>query len=213
MAAPTVNVDICNMAMDHLGSSANITNIDTPETEEEKRCSRWYDATRRALLRKHPWPFAKIEAQLSRDATYTSISYADAYNLPNNYLRLVLIGDDSVNDYKREYDIQGRQILMDNSGATSINVTYIKDEDNVAKFDSLFVDLFAVEMAWRMAYKFTLKPSLKKLLESDLITLRLEAKAVSSQERPPKRISRSKLRAARRSLTSNVAGKYTVFES
>lgn len=213
MAAPTTKVHICNLAMDHLGQSANVTNIDTPETEEEIKCARWYDTTRRALLRAHPWTFARARAQLSLNSNAPVFGYADAYNLPNDYIRLNFIGADDVMDYKQAYALEGKQLLLNNSGGASINIGYTKDETNVVKFDALFIDLLSVEMAWRMAYAFTLKPSVKKQLKETLQDLRLEAKAVNSQERPPIRIERSKFIAARRRLTSNVAGKNTVFDA
>ncbi len=212
MAAPTTKVDICNMTMDHLGSTANISNIDSPQSEEEIRCSRWYDSSRRALLRAHPWTFARARKQLSLNATSPTFGYANAYNLPNDYIRLNFIGDDSIYDYKKNYAIENRQILMNNSDATSLNIGYTKDEESVTKFDSLFVELLSLEIAWNLGYKFTLKPSVRKQLKEDLRDKRLEAKAVNSQERPPIRIENSRFKAARRDLLSNVAGKNTVFD-
>lgn len=210
--APTSKVDVCNLAMDHIGGGL-ITNIDTPSTEAEIKCARWYDATRRALLRSFPWTFARARFQASRDTTDPVHGWADAYNLPNDYIRLNFIGDDSVKDFKRKYALEGRQILMDNSAATSINIGYTRDEEDVTKFDSLFVDLLAVEIAWRPAFAFTLKPSIKKELREERAELRIEAKAVNSQERPPIKIQRSKFVAARQRLLSNVAGKETIFPS
>lgn len=211
-SAPTSKVDICNLTMDHLGGGI-IVNIDTPETEQEIKCARWYDATRRALLRAHPWVFARARFQASRDVTTPLFGYADAYNLPNKLLRLNFIGDDALRDFKRGYAFEGRQLLLNNSGAASINIGFTDDVEDVTKFDPLFVDLFAVEIAWRPAFAFTLKPSLKKELRLTREELRVEAKAVNSQERPPIRIERSKFRAARQMLTSNTAGKNTVFRS
>jgi hypothetical protein len=208
----TSKVAVCNLTMDHIGGGT-IVSIDSPNTEQEIKCARWYDVTRRALLRAHPWAFARARDVASRDATTPAHGWADAYNLPNDLLRLNFIGDDSVLDMKQDYALEGRQILMDNSGATSINIGYTKDEVIVTKFDSLFVDLLAVEIAWRVSFAFNLKPSLKNELRLTRDELRIEAKAVNSQERPPIRIQNSKFVDARRSLTSNVAGKNTVFSS
>ena len=205
-------VDICNLSMDHIGGGI-IVNIDTPSTTQEVKCARWYDVTRRALLRAHPWAFAKARDTITRDTTTPSHSWADAYNLPNSLVRLNFIGDDSTLNFKGRYTLEGRQLLLDNSGATSINIGYTKDETDVTKFDSLFVDLLAVEIAWRVSFAFNLKPSLKKELREAREELRIEAKAVNSQERPPIRIQRSKFKEARQNLTSNVAGTETIFDS
>lgn len=207
----TSKVDICNLAMDHIGGGI-ITDIDTPSTEAEIKCARWYDVTRRALLRATPWTFAKARAVISRNSTDPVHGWADAYNLPTGLIRLHFIGDDSIMDLKGKYSLEGRQLLLDNNGGASLDIGYTDDIQDVTKFDSLFVDLLAVELAWRPAFSFTIKPSVKKMLLEIRQELRVEAKAVNSQEDPPTRIQRSRFRQARRHLTSNVAGKDTIFE-
>jgi len=208
----TSKVDICNLAMDHLGGGV-IVNIDTPSTEQEIKCARWYDVTRRALLRSHPWTFARKRATINRDTTDPEHGWADAYNLPSDLIRLNFIGDDSVMDYKTTYALEGKQLLKDNSGAASIDIGYTYDAVDVTTFDALFVDLLAVEISWRVSFAFSLKPSLKKELRMSRDELRIEAKAVNSQERPPVRIENSKLRQARQRMLSNVAGTDTIFDS
>ncbi len=215
MPAPTSETDICNLMMDLLGQAANISSIETSGnlTEPEKRCARWYDKTRRSLLRAFPWTFARARFQASRDATTPSFGWADAYNLPNDLIRLNFIGDDTILDLKGKYALEGKQILLNNSGAASINMGYTKDENVVTKFDSLFIGLLAVEGAINMSYKFTLKPSIKRDLLQEKKELRIEAKSVNSQERPPRRIERSKFVAARRNLTFNLASPNHDFET
>ena len=212
MSAPISKVDVCNLAMDHIAGGI-IVNIDNPKSEQEIKCARWYDQVRRALLRVHPFVFARARFQASRDSTTPVFGYADAYNLANDHLRLNFIGDDSVLDFKRRYAFEGRQLLLDNSGADSINLGYTKDEESVTKFDPLFIDLMAIELALKLSFAFTLKPSLKRDLRDERTMIWVEARAVNSQERPPVRVERSKFKSARLSLTSNVAGKNTVFRS
>lgn len=214
MAASNSPVDICKLALDLLKQTSIITNVtDNPTTEEEITCARWYDDTRRALLRKHYWLFARTRVAISRDSTTPPFGYSDAYNLPNDYLRLHFIGDDSINDYETSYEIEGGQILLNNSGATSLNIGYVRDIITVSNFDSLFVILLAAELASNMAYKFTAKNTVIERLETLLEVKRAEAKAVNGQDRPPKRVQRSIFRNARKKLTSIGAGKYTIFEN
>ncbi len=212
MAAPSSPIEICRLAMDLLKQTAILSSIDNPTTEEEIVCARWYDATRRALLRKHFWVFARTRATISRDATAPPFGYADAYNLPPTYLRLHFIGDDSTNRYTRDYEIEKRQILLNNSGASSLNFGYIEDVTVVSRFDALFVILLAAELASNMAYKFTAKNTVIERLETLLEIKRAEAKAVNGQDRPPKRVQSSKFINARRKLTTMGAGKYTYFD-
>ncbi len=122
MSAPNSSVDICRLALDLLKQTAVVSNIVNPTTTEEKVCARWYDATRRALLRKHFWVFARSRAAISRDSETPPFGYADAYKLPNDFLRLHFIGDDTLNNYVKDYEIEGRQILLNYSNATSLNI-------------------------------------------------------------------------------------------
>lgn len=213
MSAPTSDTNICNLAMDLLAQTANISNIETPETFSEKICARWYHQTRRSLLRAFPWTFARARFQASRAPVAPAFGWADAYNLPNGLVRLNFIGDDAILDLKGKYAFEGSQILLNNSGAASINIGYTDDVSTVTKMDALFVGLFAVELALNMVYKFTIKPSREAKLEERAEKLRIEAKAINSQERPPRRIEHSKFVAARRNLTSNVASPNHDFES
>ncbi len=213
MAAPNSPVDVCRLALDLLKQNSIITSITNPTTTDEVICARWYDATRRALLRKHFWVFARTRKSISRDAAAPPFGYADAYNFPPEYLRLQFIGDDTLNNYKRRYEINGRQLLLNNGGATSQNIGYIQDITNVSAFDALFVILLAAELATSMAYAFTGKDTVIKRVALLLEELRAEAKSVNGQDRPPKRIESSKFRNARKNLYSNSAGLYTIFDS
>lgn len=211
MAAPNSKVKICNLAMDHLKQTSVIVNIDTPSTDEEKVCSRWYDAIRRKLLRSHPWVFARARVALNRNATAPIFAYADAYDLSNDFLNLRFIGDDSILDIKRKYEIEGRQILIDNGGSATLNIGYTKDEVNVSKFDAIFVTVLALALAQKIAYRFTLKLSVVNSVKNDLKEELIEAKAVNGQDRPPVRYQKSKFISARRGLSSNVASAFTRF--
>lgn len=213
MAAPTSAVDICNLALDQL-KQETVTDIESPTTDTEVICARHYDKTRRALLRLHPWSFAKSRKALTRDATDPTFGYADAYNLPGNYLRLLFIGDDSIGNYihlTKIYEIENGQILIGNSGSSTLNIGYMKDETQVTKFDALFITLFELQLAKNMAYAFTLKNSLVNRLVENLNDAKNEAKAINGQERPIRRVERSKFLRARQHLFTNVAGPNTIF--
>ncbi len=213
MAAVASSEDICNLALDHLKQGL-VTSITAPTTNTEKVCARWYDTTRRALLRKHTWNFAKSRKSISRNVTAPTFGWADAYDLPDDYLRFLFFGDDSIANrinLSKLYEIEGQQILLNNNNGSSLDLGYIKDETVVTTFDALFVDLFAVELAGRMAFRFTLKNTVKKQIKEDLTDLRIEARAINGQERPPQRVQRSRFSSARRDLLSDVASKFTVF--
>ena len=210
MSAPVSAVHICNLALDHIKQDA-ISSIDPPSTKTETVCARWYDPTRRAVLRKHPWNFAIMRTTLPRNSTDPDFGYSAAYDLPNNFVRLLTIGDDSVDDNRLKYQIENGQLLYNSDDTTALKVRYIYDHTNVAKFDALFIDILAVELAMRMAYKFTGGENSITRLAALLKAIAPEGYAVDGQERPPQRIERSRFLQARRGNRSSSAGKNTVF--
>lgn len=58
------SVEICNMALDAIGTTATISTLDE-QSAEAAACSRHYDQTRKELLRLHNWPFARANIALS----------------------------------------------------------------------------------------------------------------------------------------------------
>jgi len=194
-------VEICNMALDLL-KVPPITNIRDPKTQSESVCSRWYDTTRRHVLRAHPWNFAKARTTLSRNATAPEFGYADKYALPNDFIRLRFIGDDVDSLLAEDYQIEQGFIYLDNSGASTLNIGYIKDQLVVAKFDELFKNYLAQQLAYNMAYAFSGKETLRQGVKTMLDETRMEARAVNGQDNPPRRITRSRFMGARRMYTS-----------
>ncbi len=138
--------------------------------------------------------------------------YKDAYTLPTDFLRLQFIGDDSINDYRNDYEINDDMIVMNNGNAASLDIGYVANITDVTKFDPVFLLLFAHELANNMAYKWTLKNTVIKRLEEQLHRLRAEARSICGQDVPPKRVQTSKFLNKRRGVSSGGAGKYTVFE-
>lgn len=205
MAAPPPGseVDICNLALARIGQTKRIAAIEGDDlTHPADIMALHYPMTRRRLLRgPRVFNFAKTYASMSRDNTVTpAFGFAYAYKLPNDFLRLLGIGDITEDDDLdfTEFDVVGQHIYTDEGDGTSLDLYYIKDETLVGKWDAIFVNLMRLELAKDVAYAFTLKPSLVTQLDDELKDVRLEAGAVAGQEKPPRRITRSKYLADRR---------------
>jgi len=207
MAIPTSKTAICNLALDYLSQEEIVTNIDTPSTQTEVVCSRWYDVTRREVLRGSVWNFAKTRTTLSLNSSSPAFGYDDAYNLPNDFLRLLLVtnGDDLTCDRSiiEDYEIEGKQILINNGGANSLFIIYIKDETNVSKYDALFVKALALSLALNIAYKFTLKDRVVNRVKALLTETLQKARSIDGQERPPRIIDNTYLSNVRRNMSSS----------
>ena len=215
MAAPTSAVAICNLSLDLLKQQP-VADIEAGTQKAEVICGRWYDQTRREVLRKHPWNFAIKRDSLTKDATAPAFGWEQAYNLPNDFLRLVTIGDDSIGNIQDRYELESGQILasdLDSTTANTINIRYIFDVVAVTAFDSLFIKMLVVQLAINMGPKFSISSAIIKALKDELREIGPWATAVDGQERTPKRVERSRLLSARRGrgARGNVAGPFTVF--
>lgn len=213
MSAPATPVDVCNLALDRLGQ-APIASILAPASPSEDVCARQYDQTRRECLREFIPNFARKSALLTTVTDPpTDFDFSNAYLLPNDFVRLLKIGDRvlfggavpalfyTLADNLLYCDGATTQSVLDNEGnpVTGLPIRYVYDAITVPKFDSLFLKVLKLQLASNCAYKFTLKSGLKKDLDEELKNARNQAAAVSGQEQPPLRVQRSRIRDVRRS--------------
>ena len=192
MALPTSKVGICNIALDLLKEKP-IANIDSPTTDVESLCARWYDLSRTALIQSRNWNFATKSEAISRGGTPTVSIYADYYAFPNDYLKLTAIISPRIPLTRKDYRIEDGKILLDNGGGSTFNVWCMFDNDTVANFPPLFTMLLAARLALALTYKITAKPSVIKQVNEFILVLEREALAFNGQERPPRRYERSRI--------------------
>lgn len=195
MAAPaiTTEVQICNLALSQLGQSP-IASIETPTTTAETVCSLHFAQTRKEVLRSHVFNFSKKLSTLTVDATKTpAFGFTYAYALPNDFVRLLALGDISLDDDidHKEYEISDGYIFTDYEDGGTLNITYVYNCTTVTKYDALFTKLLYLQLASDVAYAFTAKPSMIRQLEDRLQQAEIKAAAVAGQEKKPRRIERS----------------------
>ena len=204
--AVTTSVDICNLALSFLKIPAitSITSLVAPQKEVKEVCAQWYDPSRLESLRAHPWNFAKDRAQLVLDATAPTFGYASRYPLPTGFCRLRFIGEDNYGLIGEEYDLEGGYILTDITTAT-LDIGYIKDVTDVTEFDPLFVNYFALIMAKNICFGVTGKSVLRRDIREMILEIGNQARAVNGQDKPPIRVTRSRVLGARRTYSGGSA--------
>lgn len=209
MSKPVSSVDICNLALDLLNEKT-VENIVAPTSTVEILCSRWYDVVRCKLLESASWVFAQTSEAISRGGTPTIDRYSDYYVFPNNYLKLTAIKDWDYPLQKWDYRIEGGNILMNNSEASSLDVYFIQDFEDVSTFPGYFSALLAAELALAVAMKLTTKPSKLTFLSEYITDLRRVAFGANGQTQPPRRYEQSKIIQAglRPASSKQVAGPY-----
>lgn len=213
----TSSTDICNLALDLL-SVGNVQNVEEPTTPTEEILNRWYDQSRRKLLREHPWKFATKRIILAADSEKPAFGYSSQFTLPSDFVRLMSLSTDLSSDYEtfmdtEYYRVENQKILMSDyfEDATTARLIYVADIKNVSNFDPMFVDLLSYEIALSVAYKLSESNTNIKRLDSLQKRRSSIARAITGQESPPKRIQRSRALSARRTAGSTTRADRTIF--
>ncbi len=195
--------DVCNLALDLL-DAGTVQDIDNPTNATEELLARWYDHARRLCLRQHPWNFAAKRASLAASSIIPDFGYTIAYPVPADFIRVLSIND---NDYfynnfpTDHYGFEDNSILVGDgiySSGDVLRLLYVSDFTNVARMDPMFIDLLAHEIALLIAYKATSQNSNVERVSSLADKRKGIAIAIDGQERPPKRIQRSRILTSRR---------------
>lgn len=165
-------VDICNLALAHLGDAATVSSIDPPEgSAQAEHCARFYPIARDALLEMHTWGFATKRVQLAPVVNVWP-EWDYAYAVPNNAVNLIsVIPPDATDDYTQSVpssaggdfvpkpftseilDDGTQVILTDLANAVLRYTTIIEDP-------TTFSPLFVVTLSWHLA-SFLAGPILK----------------------------------------------------
>lgn len=169
-------VDICNLALSHLGQGS-IASI-SEDTEPARLCNRHYTMARDAVLRNHPWNFASARAQLAALAQAPAFEFANAFQLPADCLRALWL----YNAEGYAWKVEGRTLLCD---LTTVKLQYIKQVTDTAEFDALFVLALSHYIAMQIALPLT-EDAVKRKAEADAYKLALQdAREVDAQEGIP----------------------------
>ena len=97
-------VDICNLALGHLGDNATVASINPPEgSAQAEHCKRFYPIARDSLLEMHNWNFAMRRIALTQvEQNWTEWQYA--YTLPSDCLNPIsVLPPDAYDDYATRF--------------------------------------------------------------------------------------------------------------
>lgn len=136
-------VEICNLALSHLGDSATVASIDPPEgSAQAEHCQKWYPIARNALLEMHDWSFATTRSLLA-ELVNDWPQWQHAYARPSDCLKIRTVLPPSGCDtdgqaYITEADADGRQIILSDQGGAIVRYTRLITD--TSKFSPLFTD-------------------------------------------------------------------------
>lgn len=86
----------------------------------------------------------------------------------------------------------------------SLNIGYVFDEDDTDEFDPLFTKALALQLAVNLSYGVAGKTTLRTDVRSMLAEALQEARAINGQDKPPVRVTNSRVIGARRRYSSGV---------
>ena len=150
-------VDICNLALSHLGDKATVASIEPPEgSPQASHCSRFYPVARDFMLEAYDWGFNTARAVLADQsvATPPASPWAYTYALPANCLRLLAV-------LPPDADSEDLQQAFVRETAGGADIIYCNQQNAVARytwrvldptrFSPLFVDAVARLLASYLA--------------------------------------------------------------
>lgn len=200
-SAPTSKNSICDMALSHMGNYGSVNDIDNPKESKETTFALWYDVTLQAALRLLIPNFATTRRVVSKKATSPEFGYAYAYEYPSDCLKVLGFGEidkKQFTDYNIEQGSDGAvELQTDELFEDGLELRFIINETDVAKFTADFKILFSIMLAINTCMPITQKKSIKDGLEATLPLKMSELSGVNAQENPPIRVSRSKFKEAR----------------
>lgn len=185
------DVEIANRAITKLGA-ARINSFDD-NTTESRAIKSMYDIARRALLRRALWNFAKKRTTLAAvaiPAANADWTFANQFTLPPDFLRLIQVNDYSepigFNMGRTEddapYQIEGNRIFS--NYPAPLKIRYIADITDPTKFDSVFIEAFASQLAFECCETITQSNTKKAAIAQETKMWIVEAMRTNQVENP-----------------------------
>ena len=165
-------VDICNLALAHLGDDATIASINPPEgSAQAEKAARFYPIARNSLLEMHTWNFAAKRGNLAL-TTNVLDQWDYAYVAPADMMTPVaVISPTAQNDYATRMSAGDTPGGITSNYAPTIvagqytpqqfaiegDLIYTNQENAMLRYQafitdpSLFSPLFVITLSWHLA--------------------------------------------------------------
>jgi hypothetical protein len=184
---------ICNAALSKLGAEPILALTDN--NNRGRTMNARYAGVRDAELRRHRWKFSITRDSLAALASTPDSDFGHAFQLPNDFLRLIEGGDiqsfADLSDFRTGesalYSIEGRTILT--SLAAPLRIRYIAQVADTALFDSCFVEALASRLAYECCKKITGNENEKESCWADYKNALTEAKRANALEGAPQQLA------------------------
>lgn len=172
------DVNICNLALAHLGDNAGVTNISPPDgSQQADWCAQFYPIARDQLLSMHAWSFAtkRIALALKAAGTEQPDTWTYCYAVPNLAINVISVlppqgttsgavftsfppdqitgteplGDGNTQDFVQETLQDGTKVIFTN--VQYAIARYVVSVTDTTKYSGLFVPALARLLASYLA--------------------------------------------------------------
>jgi hypothetical protein len=171
----TSKTDICNRALIKLGK-ATIRDIDTDESPQGTLCKAVYVSMLDEVLRQAEWNFAVNRQALNKDASGLPLyEWAYRFILPTVPPVIKIISVENNVPFK----IEGNYLV---SNSDNIKLKYIGRITDPNLYDSLFINVLVLRLAYEISFSLTSQTSLGDNIYKQYLLALEEAKNQNSQD-------------------------------
>jgi len=186
-------VDICNLALAHIGNKAEVTAIVPPDgSAEAAQCGKFYPIARDECLSEFDWGFAKRRQTLAQISGTAPSGWEYWYTVPNPYLvaRQVVVEEYNtpVQFTTESHSTHGTIILTNTDNAELWYTAIIED---TTKYPPLFIHALSWLLASYLALPITREPKIKEIAAQQYNLNMGKAKAIDASQ--GKQLSKSDL--------------------
>jgi hypothetical protein len=141
-------VDICNLALSHLGDTATVNSINPPDgSVQAMHCARFYPAARDELLEIFEWDFAKVRETGLAQLDSAASAWAYAYALPADTIKVRFALPEGATDDTLDGIVFMREGDTIYSHEPISELITTKRITNTTKFSPLFNKALAIRLA------------------------------------------------------------------
>jgi hypothetical protein len=183
---------ICNIALARCGAT-EISSFENDQSREAVLCRRLFHPARRMALVAHHWNGAKRAAQLTENTDVTPVFWSYAYDLPDDFLRMISVHPSNDLNSETPYALQNANdadadmVLM--ADANQIYVQYVFDNDDVTSLSQGFREVLNFVLARDLCMSLGKSTSKYELTNREYRRALTMAKSIDGMQDYPERLS------------------------
>lgn len=167
-------IDIINSALSKI-RGRTITSLND-NSAEARLCKVLYPRIRDAALRKHSWRFAVKRVELGLLSETPAFGFDYAFQLPSDCLKI--LETDSYED--EDWALEDGKVL---ANRTTFFCKIIYRQTDASKYDAVFVEYLAYELAAQLALPLTNGTQIAAGMQAKADDILREARSYSAQEK------------------------------